>query len=122
MYIPTQEVRYSKVARITLFLCVMAPSAIVAWLGGIHGILDCAIAFLWPPALPLIYFGLQPILALCVSALLQGGIFFCAVKSRRLTARGKATLAITWGMLFAYILRLALAYEAWQSVVPHTAR
>ena len=117
MYIPTQEVRYSKIARITLFLCVMTPSAVVAWLGGIHGILDCAVAFLWPPALPLIYFDFTPLAALCCSALLQAIIFFFVVRSRSLTPRGKATLAITWGMLFALILRLALAYQAWQSVV-----
>ena len=118
MYIPTQEVRYSKVARITLFLCVMAPSAVVAWLGGIHGLLDCAIAFLWPLALPLIYFNFTPLASLCCSALLQASIFYCVVRSQRLTARGKATFAITWGMLFALILRLALAYQTWQSLMP----
>ena len=118
MYIPTQEVRYSKIARITLFLCVMAPSAVVAWLGGIHGILDCAIAFLWPLALPLIYLDFAPLAALCCSALLQAVVFYCVVRSRRLTARGKATFAITWGMFFALILRLTLAYQAWQFFSP----
>ncbi len=117
MFIPAQEIRYSKIARITLFLCVIMPSGVVAWLGGIHGIFDCLIAFLWPIALLLIYLDTNPLLALCASALFQALFFFWMVRSRTLTPRGKATLAITWGMLFALFLRLALAYQTWQAVI-----
>ena len=39
------------------------------------------------------------------------------VRSRTLTAKGKVTLAITWGMLFALILRLMIAYEIWQQTI-----
>ena len=113
MYIPTQEERYSKVARITLFLCVMVPGATVAYIGQVGDIFACLCGFLWPIALPLCYIGFQPWAALCLSALLQAAVFFWMVRSRTLTARGKATLAITWGMLFAFILRLMIAYEVW---------
>lgn len=113
MYIPTQEERYSKVARITLFLCVIAPSAVVAWLGQVGDILACLMGFLWPIALPLNFIGCDIRLALCLSALLQALVFFWMVRTRLLTPRGKATLAITWGMLFALILRLMIAYQAW---------
>lgn len=113
MYIPTQQERYSKVARITLFLCVIAPSAVVAWYGQAGDILACIFAFLIPIALPLNYFWCSPLLAYCLSALLQALVFFFMVRSRTLTAKGKVTLAITWGMLFALILRLMIAYDAW---------
>ena len=113
MYIPTQEERYSKVEKITLFLCVMAPSAVVAWLGQVGDILACSMGFLWPIALPLCYLGASANLALCLSALLQGFVFFWLLRTKILTPRAKTTLAITWGMLFALILRLALAYQAW---------
>ena len=96
----------------------MAPSGIVAWLGGIHDVVNCALAFLWPLAWLISLGGFHPLLSLCLSALLQGGAFFCITRSRTLTARGKATICITWGMFFALALRLALAYAAWQSVMP----
>ena len=117
MYIPTQEERYSKVARITLFLCVIAPSAVVAWLGQVGDILACAFAFLIPIALPVSYFGLNPMASFCLSALVQAIVFFCMVRSRVLTPKGKVTLAITWGMLFALILRIMIAYEVWVQTV-----
>ena len=113
MYIPTQQERYSKVARITLFLCVIAPSAVVAWYGQVGDILACVFGFLFPIALPLNYFGLEIGIAMCLSALIQAVFFFWMARSRRLTPKGKVTLAITWGMLFALILRLMIAYEAW---------
>lgn len=113
MYIPTQEERYSKVAKITLFLCVIAPSAVVARLGQVGDILTCLCGFLYPIALPLNYTGLSQLPALCISALLQACIFFWLVRSRTLTPKGKVTLAITWGMLFALILRFLIAFEVW---------
>lgn len=117
MYIPTQEERYSKIARFTLFLCVIVPSGIVAWLGQVGGILACACGFLWPIALPLVSLGHLPVwAALCLSALLQGGAFFTMANSAKLTPKGKVTMAITWGMLFALILRIMIAYEVWMSV------
>ena len=113
VFIPTQEVRYSKFARLTLFLCVMLPSAVVIWVGGDHDILACAIGFLWPLALPLSLVDFPAVVALCCSALVQAAVFFLMVRNRKLTPRGKATFAITWGMLFAFLLRLALAYQVW---------
>ena len=113
MYIPTQEERYSKVARITLFLCVIAPSCVVAWLGQVGDILSCLFAFLFPIALPLNYCGVGPMGAMCISALVQGIAFFAMVRSRTLTPKGKVTLAITWGMFFALALRVMIAYEVW---------
>ena len=113
VYIPPQELRYSKLARLTLFLCVMLPSAVVIWLGDDHNLWACAIGFLWPLALPLSFVNFPVAGALCCSALIQAAVFFLMVRSRKLTSRGKATFAITWGMLFAFLLRLAIAYQAW---------
>lgn len=113
MYIPTQEERYSKVARITLLLCVIVPAGIVAWFGQVGDILSCACGFLLPLAVPLAHMGFASWAALSLSALLQAGVFFCMTRSRTLTTKGKVTLAITWGMLFALILRLMIAYDAW---------
>ncbi len=116
MYIPTQKERYSKVAQITLLLCVMIPSGIVAWLGGIEDLLECCMAFLWALAQPLVYIGFAKPAAVCISALIQAIAFFWVARSRRLTARGKLTIAVTWGMSFALILRLLIAFELWRSV------
>lgn len=113
MYIPTQEERYSKIARITLLLCVIVPSGVVAWLGQVGDILSCAMGFLWPIALPLTGLGLDTWVALCASAAMQAIIFFAVARSHKLTAKGKVTLCITWGMLFALILRIMIAYEIW---------
>ena len=113
MYIPTQEERYSKIARITLLLCVIVPSGVVAWLGQVGDILACSMGFLWPIAAPLIRCGLDTWAALCVSAALQAILFFAVARSRKLTDKGKVTLCITWGMLFALILRIMIAYEIW---------
>lgn len=115
MYIPTQEERYSKIAKITLFLCVIVPSGVVAWLGQVGDILACSCGFLWPIALPLVMLGGPSLGALCISALLQAGVFFWLVRTPKLTAKGKCTFAITWGMLFALILRIMIAYELWLS-------
>lgn len=115
MYIPTQEERYSKIARITLLLCVIVPSGVVAWLGQVGDILNCAFGFLWPIALPLTGLGLDVWAALCISAALQAILFFAVARSRKLTAKGKVTICITWGMFFALVLRLMIAYEVWLS-------
>lgn len=117
MYIPTQQERYSKVAKITLFLCVIVPSGIVAWLGGVRDWGGCALAFLQPIALPLSYMGFGANAALCLSALVQAIAFFLLARHRRLTPKAKLTIAVTWGMAFALLLRLLLAFEAWRSVV-----
>lgn len=117
MYIPTQEERYSKIARITLFLCVIVPSGVVAWLGGETDLLACACGFLWPLALPLISLAkMPPLWALCLSALAQGLAYYAVVRSHTLTPKGKVTLTITWGMLFALILRVMIAYQVWAQV------
>ena len=116
MYIPTQQERYSKVAQITLLLCVMIPSGIVAWLGGMDDILSCIFAFLWALAQPLVYIGFAKPAALCLSALVQAVAFFWMARTPRLTARGKLTIAVTWGMAFSLILRVLIAFELWRQV------
>ena len=117
MYIPTQEERYSKVARLTLLLCVIIPSAIVTWLADVGDLLSCLCGFLWPVALPLDYAGFNRVAALCLSALVQGIAFFSLAASRKLSAKTKLTIAITWGMLFALLLRILIAFTVWQSVL-----
>ena len=116
MYIPTQKERYSKVAQITLLLCVMIPSGVVAWLGGMEDVLSCSMAFLWPVAQPLVYMGFAKPAALCLSALVQAAAFFWMARTHRLTARGKLTIAVTWGMAFALVLRVLIAFELWRSI------
>ena len=76
MYIPTQEERYSKVARLTLLLCVMVPSGVVMWLAEITDLLTCTYAFLLPVAMPLDWAGFNNVAAICISALIQGIVFF----------------------------------------------
>ncbi len=114
MYIPTQEERYSKVARFTLFLCVLLPSGVVVWLyGNEHNLLSCAFAFLEPPAVLLRALGCGSSAAFLLSAALQAILFFWMSRSSRLTPKGKLTLAVTWGMFFALVLRVMIAYQFW---------
>ena len=116
MYIPTQEERYSKVARLTLLLCVMVPSAVVMWLAEIADLMTCTYAFLLPVAMPLDWMGFNKVAAICISALIQGIIFFWLAVTRKLSAKAKTTIAITWGMSFALILRLLIAFSIYRAV------
>ncbi len=116
MYIPTQEERYSKVAGYTLFLCVLVPSGVVLWLyGHEQDLLACAFAFLEPPAVLFRAGGMSSTVAFLLSAAVQAVAFFCLRRSVRLTPKGKLTLAVTWGMLWALILRLLIAWQYWQA-------
>lgn len=122
MFIPTQKERYRKAARVTLLLCVMVPSALVAWLDGelmafMYGCSDAVFilsGFLWPVALPLCYGGMAAGAALFLSALIQLAVFWWMVRTPRYTPKHRLTFAITWGMLFAFLLRVAIAFEAWR--------
>lgn len=116
MYIPTQEERYSKVARLTLLLCVMVPSAVVMWLAEIADLMTCAYAFLLPVAMPLDWVGFNKVAAICISALIQGIVFFWLAITRKLSAKTKSTIAITWGMSFALILKLLIAFSVYRAV------
>ncbi len=116
VYIPTQQERYSKVATFTLFLCVIIPSGIVYWLSGVQDLLMCCTAFLWPIAWPLDALGFNPTAALCLSAFVQGGAFWGLVRSRKLSPRARLTIAVTWGMFFALLLRLLVVYVLWRQV------
>ena len=116
MYIPTQEERYSKVARLTLLLCVVVPSAVVMWLAEITDLLTCSYAFLLPVAMPLDWVGFNKVAAICISALIQGIIFFWLAITRKLSAKTKSTIAITWGMSFALILKLLIAFSVYRAV------
>ena len=116
MYIPTQEERYSKVARLTLLLCIMVPPGVVMWLAEIADLLTCASAFLLPVAMPLDWVGFNKVAAICISALIQGIIFFWLAVTKKLSAKAKSTIAITWGMSFALILRLLIAFSIYRAV------
>ena len=116
MYIPTQEERYSKVARFTLFMCVVVPSGIVAWAyGNVQDLLACLFAFPEPPAVLLRSSGCSSGVAFTLSAMLQALVFFLMARSKKLTPKGKLTVAITWGMAFALILRVLIAWQFWQA-------
>lgn len=110
MYIPTQEERYSKAARLTLLLCIIIPSGVVVWLAG-GNLSDCTAAFLLPVSLLLDKAGFNATAAACISALIQFIFFLWLTRSRRLTPKNRLTIAITWGMLFALIVRIAI-YQA----------
>lgn len=116
MLIPTQEERYSKAAKITLLLCVMIPSAVVAWLGGYRDLLTLLFAFLQPIALPLSFLGLTAGLAMGISALLQGCAFFWLLRSRCVGSKAKLTICVTWGMAFAAALRFLMAWSLWRQI------
>ncbi len=116
MYIPTQEERYSKVATFTLFLCIMLPSAVVMWLAEIATLLDCTYAFLLPLAMPLDWLGFNKMAAICISALVQGILFFWLAKTKKLSPKARTTIAVTWGMGFALILRVLIAFSIYRAV------
>ncbi len=116
MYIPTQQERYSKVASFTLFLCVIIPSGVVYWLSGVQDLVMCAAAFLWPIAWPLDQLGFNSTAALCLSALAQAIAFWAVVRAPRLSPKARLTIAVTWGMAFALLLRLLIAFEIWRQV------
>lgn len=117
MYIPTRAERYGKAARLSLLLCIVVPSGIVAWLYAYNDLLFSLTAFLWPIALPLRYTGMNNVPALCISAFLQAVIFFWMARTPCLTPRGRLTFAVTWGMFFAFVLRLLIAFEIWRQII-----
>ncbi len=116
VYIPTQQERYSKVASITLFLCVIIPSGIVYWLVGVKDLVMCSAAFLWPLAWPLDQLGFNATAALSISAFAQACAFWYLIRTQRLSPKAKLTIAVTWGMFFALLLRLLVAFELWRQV------
>lgn len=111
MYIPTQKERYAKVARWTLLLCVLVPSAIVMWFyGDINDVFLLTTAFMQPIAALLAKLYFNNTAALCLSATVQAVAFFVLSARRcRLSAKTKITICITWGMAMALLLRLLLA-------------
>ncbi len=114
MYIPTQQERYRKVASITLFLCVIIPSAVVYWLATDDGDVDifaCLFAFIWPIAKPLDYLGFNISAAMGISAFVQACAFFWLVRVQKLTPKVRLTIAVTWGMFFALLLKLFFAFD-----------
>ncbi len=117
MYIPTQQERYSKVASITLFLCVIIPSGVVWFLGGGRDLLECCTAFLYTISYPLDLMGFNATAALGLSAFVQAGAFWGLVRSRRISPKVKLTIAVTWGMLFALLLKLWIGFYLWRQVV-----
>ncbi len=116
VYIPTQQERYSKVAAITLFLCVIIPSGIVYWLSGVQDFVMCLAAFLWALAYPLDLMGFNSSAAFCLSAFVQAGAFWGLIRARRLSPKAKLTIAVTWGMGFALLLKLFVAFALYRQV------
>lgn len=108
MYIPTQEERYSKAARLTLLLCIMVPSAVVTWLMGAP-LSQAAAAFLLPLSVLIENMAdFNSMAAAGISAVVQFIIFLRLAYNRRLSAKKRLTIAITWGMLLALILRIII--------------
>ena len=116
MYIPTQQERYSKAAKITLLLCVMIPSAVVAWLEGIRNAAVLMFAFMLPISMPLDWLGFNKTAALIVAALLSGTGYVALIIARKLSPKTKLTIAVTWGMSFALLLKLFNLYAIWRAV------
>ncbi len=116
VFIPTQQERYSKVASVTLFLCVIIPSGVVYWLSGVQDFVMCCAAFLWALAYPLDLMGFNSTAALCISALVQSCGFWYLIRTRRLSPRAKLTIAVTWGMAFALLLKLLIAFALYRQV------
>ncbi len=116
VYIPTQQERYRKVASITLFLCVIIPCGVVYWLAGVQDFVMCCAAFLWPIAWPLDKLGFNGTAALSISAFVQACAFWYVLRSKRLSPKAKLTIAVTWGMAFALLLKILIAFELWRQV------
>lgn len=117
MYIPTQAERYAKTATVTLLLCIIIPSGVVAWLADMGDVLTCASAFLQPAALLFDSMGFNAEAALCFSATVQAILFWRLVSTKKkLTPKHKLTIAVTWGMLTALLLRLLIAFTLWRQV------
>lgn len=111
MYIPTQEERYSKVAHLTLLLCVIAPSSVILYLKGVTNLPDLLLGF----TLPFAYFfqesaGIDPIAATTLSFLLQALLFYFFVIRPKRSPKTKITGSITWGMFLALLVK---------AIVPH---
>ena len=66
--------------------------------------------------MPLDWVGFNKVAAICISALIQGIIFFWLAVTKKLSAKAKSTIAITWGMSFALILRLLIAFSIYRAV------
>lgn len=116
MYIPTQEERYSKVALFTLILCVMVPSAVVVALYSDMGIMTIIGACAWPLAYPIVAETGNMAAGMVFSTTLQLVAFVLLYRSK-LTPKRKTTIAIIWGMGFALLVRIILAYELKQAVI-----
>lgn len=117
MYIPTQKERYSKAAKITLLLCVMLPSSVVAWLLGIRQAALLMFAFLLPVSMPLDWLGFNKTAALIIAALLEGLAYVALILIPKLSPKTRLTIAITWGMFFAFLLKLFNGYDIWRHIV-----
>lgn len=120
MYIPTQQERYSKVAWYTLLLCLVLPSGLVAWAyGEIDSLLWCACAFVLPMARALTATGASFGGAVMLSSVFYALFFFWLIKRCKWKPKTRLTLAVTWGMCNALVLRLMIAYLLWRSIVGH---
>ncbi len=116
MYIPTQKERYSSVANLTLLLCVIAPSCFVAWIYTEMGFGGIMSAFSWPLA-----FVFQAIFGSFAAGMLMSSVLmlvaFMLLRRSKMLPKKKLTIAIIWGMSFALIVRILIAYQLYIAVI-----
>jgi len=116
MYIPTQEERYSKAANLTLLLCFIVPSAVVAGAYSDMSFMSIIGAFTWPIAFPLKGIIGNTEGAIIISSVIQLIAYF-KLRRSAMPAKKKLTIAIVWGMSFALAVKLILNYELTQLII-----
>ncbi len=110
MYIPTQKERYSAVGNFTLLLYIVIPSTVVmAVYSGLSFTMMLS-GFALPIAWPLAHVMGNTGGAIIISSVVQLAAYLMLRRSK-MAAKKKLTIAILWGMSFALIVRIILAYE-----------
>lgn len=95
----------------------MLPSSVVAWLMGARQAALLMFAFLLPISMPLDWLGFNKTAALIIAAVIEGLAYLALILMPKLTPKRRLTIAITWGMLFAFLLKLFNGYDIWRHIV-----
>ncbi len=111
MYIPTQKERYSAVGNFTLLLYIVIPSAVVMGLYSGLSFMMMLSGFALPLAWPLAHAMGNLGGAMIISSVLQL-VAYLLLRRSKMPAKKKLTIAILWGMSFALIVRIILAFES----------
>ena len=115
MYIPTQAERYSKKSLVTLILCVIAPSAVYAYLlssqvmvpvDSIMGMLNMILFCTYPLALALLAIGLPFWLGVSISFLAHAAAVWAIYRQREWSGKKMVAWAISLGMIDLFILKI----------------